>query len=93
LEAYENAVNKQPSAPVPLDTFVEYGKWFRHQLGSDLDPRTVVRVSREKEGFKLLLGDGNELFCRSVVVAAGIGPFLKKPEVFRDISSEHVLHC
>src|SRR5689334_10237030 len=42
LEAYENAVNKQPSAPVPLDTFVEYGKWFRHQLGSDLDKRGVV---------------------------------------------------
>src|SRR5277367_63279 len=44
LEAYEAAAKIAPSAPLPIDTFVEYGRWFRHQLGSSLDPRTVVRV-------------------------------------------------
>jgi len=28
LEAYESAVNKQPSVPLPLDTFVEYVSGF-----------------------------------------------------------------
>ena len=41
LEAYEAAAKKEPCAPLPLDTFVEYGRWFRHQLGSDLDQRTI----------------------------------------------------
>src|ERR1051325_7183883 len=39
LPAYEKAESKQPLAPLPLDSFVEYGRWFRKQLGSDLDTR------------------------------------------------------
>src|ERR1700758_2092753 len=47
LEAYEAAAKREPCAPLPLDTFVGYGRWFRHQLGSDLDQRTISRVERE----------------------------------------------
>ncbi len=93
LEAYENASKKEPCAPVPLDTFVEYGRWFRHQLGSDLDQRTVQRVDRDAPGFRLTLQDGQELRTKVVVVAAGIGPFRKKPEVFRNLSPQQVTHC
>jgi hypothetical protein len=93
LEAYENAFRKQPSAPLPLDTFVEYGKWFRHQLGSDLDQRNVKRVARDDNGFKTTLQDGEEIRSRSVVIAAGIGPFKRKPDVFSRLSAEHVTHC
>jgi len=93
LEAYENASKKEPCAPVPLDTFVEYGRWFRHQLGSDLDQRTVQRVDRDAPGFRLKLQDGQELRTKVVVVAAGIGPFRKKPEVFRNLSPQQVTHC
>jgi FAD-dependent urate hydroxylase len=60
LEAYESASKTAPSAPVPLDTFVEYGRWFRHQLGSDLDERTVLRLDSDEPGFRLTLGDGEE---------------------------------
>ena len=61
LEAYEAASKKEPCAPLPLDTFVEYGRWFRHQLGSDLDQRTVQRVERDQPGFRLTLQDGAEI--------------------------------
>ena len=44
---------------MPLDTFVEYGRWFRHQLGSDLDERTVLRLDSDEPGFRLTLGDGD----------------------------------
>ncbi len=50
LEAYEAASKKAPLAPLPLDTFVEYGRWFRHQLGSDLDQRNVLRIDRDQPG-------------------------------------------
>jgi len=93
LEAYEAAVQRQPSAPVPLDTFVEYGKWFRHQLGPDLDQRNVLRVDRDHPGFRVTLNDGEELRTKSVVIAAGIGPFRKKPTVFQSLSPDQVQHC
>ncbi len=93
LEAYEAASNTRPSAPVPLDTFVEYGRWFRQQLGVDLDQRAVLRVEREGSHFRLTLQDGEEIHSGCVVVAAGIGPFRKKPEVFQNFSAQQVAHC
>jgi pyridine nucleotide-disulfide oxidoreductase len=93
LEAYEAALKKEPCAPVPLDTFVDYGKWFRHRLDPDLDPRTVGRVDRDHPGFRLTLQDGTEIRSTYVVIAAGIGPFRKKPEVFQDLPPQQAIHC
>jgi thioredoxin reductase len=93
LEAYEAVSKKEACAPVPLDTFVEYGRWFRHQLGSDLDQRTVLRVDRDHPGFRLTLQDGEEIRSTSVVIAAGIGPFRKKPAVFEKLSPQQAIHC
>ena len=93
LEAYEAAFDKQPAAPLPIETFVEYGRWFRHQLGSDLDTRPVVRVDRNQHGFALRLHSGEVVHASQVVVAAGIGPFRRKPAVFRNLPPEQASHC
>jgi hypothetical protein len=93
LDAFEAASERSPSAPIPLDTFVEYGLWFRQQLGSDLDKRTVVRVNPESSGFSLHLADGDVVRSRRVVVAAGIGPFQRKPLEFMGLSPHQVSHC
>ena len=93
LDAFEAASGRSPSAPVPLDTFVEYGLWFQRQLGSDSDPRTVVRVDRESRGFSLHLTDGAKVRCSRVVVAAGVGPFRRKPREFAELSPDKVSHC
>jgi hypothetical protein len=93
LEAYEAASKKEPCAPLPLDTFVEYGRWFRHQLNSDLDRRTVQRVERDQPGFRLTLQDGTEIRSTRVVIAAGVGPFRKKPAVFQNLSPQQAIHC
>jgi hypothetical protein len=93
LEAYEAASKKEPCVPLPLDTFVEYGKWFRHQLGSDVDQRTVQRVERDQRGFRLALQDGTEIRSTRVVIAAGVGPFRKKPAVFQNLSPQQAIHC
>jgi FAD-dependent urate hydroxylase len=93
LDAYESASKSDFCAPVPLDTFVNYGRWFRHQLGSDLDERNVLRVERDCSGFRLTLEDGEEARFRTVVVAAGIGAFNKRPNVFEGFSASQVSHC
>lgn len=93
LEDYESAAKIQPKAPLPLDTFVEYGQWLSQKLGSDLDTRTVARVDRDPQGFRLTLADGETVRAEKVVVATGIGPFRRKPAVFKDLPLEYVSHC
>ncbi|HEV2395494.1 MAG TPA: FAD-dependent oxidoreductase [Candidatus Sulfotelmatobacter sp.] len=93
LDAYEAASKTQACAPLPLDTFVEYGRWFRHQLGSALDRRSVRRIDLDTPGFILKLDDGEEIRSKFVVIAAGIGPFRKKPDVFAGLPPEKSLHC
>jgi FAD-dependent urate hydroxylase len=93
LEAYEAASGKEPAAPLPIETFVEYGRWFRHQLGSDLDTRTVARVDQDRDGFRLTLQTGESLHATRVVVAAGIGPFRRKPSQFKSLPQTHASHC
>ncbi len=93
LEAYEAACRIHPAAPLPLETFVEYGRWFCHQLDSDLDRRTVVRIDRSGTSFLLTLGDGELIRASRVVVAAGIGSFQRKPAEFANLPREQVSHC
>jgi FAD-dependent urate hydroxylase len=93
LEAYEKEVNEPPRAPLPLDTFVAYGKWFRGQLGSDLDRRSVMRINRDHPNFRLILQGGEEVKASRVVVAAGVGPFKSEPAVFNDLAPSQVTHC
>lgn len=93
LAAYEASCGKSPTAPVPLDTFVAYGKWFRQQLGSALNTTYVAQVERENGGFRATLQDGQIVRARRVVVAAGIGPFRKKPAVFEDLPDTYAGHC
>ena len=92
LEAFEIENGRRPEAPLPLSTFVEYGRWFRQQLGSIVDARIVTLVEDDGGDFKLTLADGEVLRARTVVAAAGIGPFLRKPQVFRDLSIQ-ASHC
>jgi len=93
LEAYENACNRPPSAPVPLRDFVEYGRWFCHGLSDCLDRRNVVRLGRENGEFSLALEDGKAMRVRRVIVAAGIGSFKRKPVVFKHLDSALASHC
>ena len=93
LEAYEAAAKIAPTAPLPLETFVEYGRWFQQHLGSSLDPRAVARVDRDQKDFHLTMDDGETIRSPRVVVATGIGPFRKKPAVFGDLSPSQVSHC
>ena len=93
LEAYEKFAKIPAAAPLPLSTFVEYGRWFRHQLESSLDPRTIARIEPGPGAFVLRIEDGETLRARRVVVATGIGPFKKRPEVFNSLPPQQVSHC
>ena len=77
----------------PWKLSFEYGRWFRHQLGSDLEATAVAQVSRENSNFKVTLESGVSFQSRRVVVAAGIGPFQSKPAVFAHLPPTQASHC
>lgn len=93
LDAYENSAGIPSRAPVPLETFVDYGQWFQRQLVPDLDQREVVSIKRVDTRFAITLEDGDELLSNRVVVAAGIGSFQKIPSAFAALPSYQLSHC
>ena len=93
LEAFEAATGTKPVKRVPRETFVNYGKWFEGQLGSDVDRRSVAKLSPNGSGFEVVLADGTKLKSKRVVIAAGVGPFKKSPAWLSELPAERVSHC
>ena len=92
LDAYQSASDNHLSAPIPIQRFIEYGHWFQRQAAPDVDRRQVTDIRAEAESFRLTLEDGQTVNARRVVIAAGIGPFARRPEPFRGLPSPLVSH-
>jgi FAD-dependent urate hydroxylase len=93
LESYEVASGTQPVKRVAWETFVNYGKWFQAQMGAPLDRRHVTDVRREGSSFRITLEGGDVVTSRRAVIAAGIGPFYRTPEVFSKLCICRASHC
>lgn len=93
LDAYRADTGQSFGAPVPLDRFVDYGRWFQRRTVTSLDRRTVRRVDTHGDGFVLELEDGEPVRARRVVVAAGIEPFAHRPALFDALGPELVSHA
>lgn len=93
LDAYEAAAGIAPTRPVPLEQFVDYGRWFQRQAVPDVDARSVVRVHGAPGALHLELDDGSTVAARHVVMAGGIAPFAWRPDEFADLPSELASHA
>jgi hypothetical protein len=92
LENYEAARGCRIPKAMPLETFVDYGRWFQSQALPDVDQRHVVGIEQESEGFALTLDDGERLDAQNVVVATGIGAFPNYPTAFASLPRELASH-
>jgi len=92
IDAFERARGRPVLAPVPIDDFVEYGKWFHAQAAIDADERFVSTVEDAARGYRVVLDDGTELSTENVVVAAGIEPFAYVPPEVADVDHGRVSH-
>ncbi|WP_018348591.1 FAD-dependent oxidoreductase [Longispora albida] len=81
LDSYVTATGRRVTRPVPLEDFIDYGDWIAEQVAPDVDRRPVVRVARSEDGFRVTVDDGERVTARRVVVAAGIGPFARRPDL------------
>jgi len=83
LEAYCQATGRPYASygfPVPLDTFVGYGQWFRAELVPDIEEVLVTDVARRDGGFELSLANSEQSRARKVVIAIGVEHFAYVPE-------------
>jgi hypothetical protein len=92
LDDYQQVNGAGVEPPVPLTSFVSYGRWFQQQVAPDIDSRSVASVARQNGHFQLTLSDGESLTAGRVVVAAGIAPFARIPEPFRHLPDRVVSH-
>ncbi len=83
LEAFCAATGRPYASyglPVPLDTFVAYGQWFRSELGLAVEEALVTNVAREDGGFRVSVDGSADVTARAVVVAVGVEHFAYVPE-------------
>jgi hypothetical protein len=92
LDAYCRQKGNHISKPIPLDRFVDYGRWYQSQAVRDLEKRDVLKIDLDGRGFKVALADGEEFIAKRVVVATGINSFAHRPAQFSGIPPELVSH-
>src|SRR2546422_185222 len=92
LDNYQKDCGIQVEKRIPLDRFIDYGRWFQRKSVPDLDTRMIQEVFRENGNFRLTLQNGETLKARRVVVAAGIGFFPSRPKEFEHLPVELVSH-
>ena len=79
--------------PIPLQRFVEYGRWFQERAVPQLERRRVERVSATGQGFTVEIEGGETFPADRVVVAGGIVPFAWRPPEFESLPGSHVSHA
>jgi FAD-dependent urate hydroxylase len=92
LDAYCRERGNHISKPIPLDRFVDYGRWYQQKSVRDLENRKVLSIDRASQGFRIILCDGEEFTARRVVVAAGISAFTVRPAEFTSVPSALASH-
>lgn len=81
-----------PTAPVALDTFIDYGLWFQQEQELGVEAVEVVELKQADQGFELLLANGERMTARHVVVAVGIGHFAYVPPILAGLPPGLVSH-
>lgn len=92
LDGFSAATGVHVGAPVPLDVFLRYGRWFQETVVPRVDRREVRAIRPAGRGLRLSLADGEQVEADRVVVAAGIAAFANIPAAFRGLPSALVSH-
>src|SRR5271169_632415 len=92
LDAYCRQNGNHIAKPIPLERFVNYGRWYQSQAVRDLEQQNVLSIDRSARGFKVVMSNGEEFTSRRVVVAAGISAFAARPAEFGGVPSALASH-
>jgi predicted ATP-grasp superfamily ATP-dependent carboligase len=91
---YEHAEGRALRSPsLTREQFIDYGRWFAQRVVPEIDTRRVSSVTRAGARFRLGLDDGEQLAASRVIVAAGLVPFMYRPEPFASLPSSVMSHA
>jgi len=92
LDDYYRQAGMDVPKLLPVENFVDYGRWFQEQVAPDVDRRKVTRVEPFDGGFRLTLEDGDPFFARRVVMAMGLLGHEYRPAQFDGLPRSLVSH-
>ena len=92
LQAFGRATGTEIPDPLPVERFVEYGRWFQQVAVPELDPRLIASIDRRNGSFQIDLPDGETLTAKRVVVAGGIDRFAAMPSVLSQLDRSLASH-
>jgi thioredoxin reductase len=78
--------------PVPLETFIAYGKEFQKRYVPELEHKLLVSLEYGPGGFRLCFDDGENIAADRVVVAVGICHFGFVPPELATLPAEIMTH-
>ncbi|MFC5754599.1 NAD(P)-binding domain-containing protein [Actinomadura rugatobispora] len=80
--------------PIPLATFVEYGRWFAENLVPDCEDAQVELVDRHRSrgDFTVTLSTGEVARARAVIMAIGVRSFAHTPVVLSGLPPHLCTH-
>ncbi|MFG2005035.1 NAD(P)-binding domain-containing protein [Spirillospora sp. NPDC048911] len=78
--------------PIPLTTFVSYGRWFAENTVRGIEEVQVDHVRATAPGFTVTLSTGEEVRTRTVVMAIGVRQFAHVPDQLSSLPAELATH-
>ena len=92
LDAYCRENGNHVGKPIPIERFIDYGRWFQRKAVPTVERKAVVEIAAGANGFELRLGDGEQFVSRKVILATGISNFTSRPKEFSAIPSALASH-
>jgi cation diffusion facilitator CzcD-associated flavoprotein CzcO len=92
LDHFKSDTGVEFAQPIPLQHFVNYGKWFQQKAVPDLHRDQVSWLEKAGNSFRIKLKSGNGVKANRVIIATGIAPFPWVPKEFAQLPSTHVTH-
>jgi thioredoxin reductase len=87
-----NLPYKDIGLPVPIETFIAYGKEFQHRCVPELEQKLLVSLEHSDGKFRLGFDDGECVSADYVVMAVGICHFGFVPPELEKLPAEFVTH-
>ncbi len=92
LERFCQESGNDKSYPLPLETFVQYGLWFKERAVPEVDETFVTAIERQDGQFHITLADGREVESRAVVMATGPHAYANRLAQYDGIGPDLVSH-
>lgn len=90
IDDFARATGTPRQEPLPLQTFLAYGDWFRERFVVDADPADVERIEPTGKRLRVTTSAGDQVDVSAAVIAVGVMPFAHAPEPFAAALGEGV---